>query len=148
MASRKKKDRNLYYEVLHEKHLKYVHFRKAGVSNNQAAFLVGFRAETGSRIWRKYQKGGDEALRPRKRGVPPGYRRALTPDQEKETKTLLRGSTPESLNLPYLVWNRISVKHLIWERFAVKLASRTISLYFARWGLTCRQKKIEILEPF
>ncbi|MDR1978687.1 MAG: winged helix-turn-helix domain-containing protein [Synergistaceae bacterium] len=121
--------------------------RNKGASNNQASALVGFRAETGSRIWLKYQSGGWEALKPRKRGAPLGHYRALTPEQEREIKLLVRGSTPQSLNLPYSVWNRESVKRLILEKYAIDLAMRTMSLYFSRWGFAY-QRKIELIDIF
>ena len=137
--------RSFHPDSLHEKHVEYVCFREKGMSNNQASALVGFRAETGSRIWAKYQNGGWDALKPRKRGAQLGYRRALTPVQEKEIKRLIRCFNPKNLNLPYPAWNRVSVKQLIAEKYAVNLAVRTISLYFSRWGFTYHRKRLEVM---
>ena len=81
--------RKLTPEALYERRLQYVRFRAAGISNNQASALVGFRAATGSETWKKYQKGGLEGLKVKRRGLPQGYKRALTPSQEEEIQEMI-----------------------------------------------------------
>jgi transposase len=123
-------------EALYERHLQYVRFRKAGISNNQASALVGFCATTGSKTWKKYQKEGLEGLKVKRRGLPQGYNRALTPSQEEEIQKTMANNTPDALGLPYSLWSREAAKRLILEKYGVDLALRTISLYFSRWGFT------------
>lgn len=128
--------RKLTPEALYERRLQYVRFRAAGISNNQASALVGFRAATGSETWKKYQKGGLEGLKVKRRGLPQGYKRALTPSQEEEIQEMIANNTPDALGLPYSLWSREAAKRLILEKYGVNLALRTISLYFSRWGFT------------
>jgi transposase len=128
--------RKIKPEALYERHVQYVRFRTAGMSNNQASALVGFSATTGSRTWKKYQTGGLESLKVKRRGLPQGYKRALTPSQEEEIQQMITNNTPDSLGLPYSLWSREAAKRLILEKYGVNLALRTLSLYFSRWGFT------------
>ena len=90
--------RKLTPEALYERRLQYVRFRTAGMSNNQASALVGFRcAGTGSVLWKKYQHTGLEGLKVKRRGLPKDYNRALTPAQEEEIKDLIAHYTPDKL---------------------------------------------------
>jgi transposase len=128
--------RKITPEALYERHLQYVRFRTAGISNNQASALVGFCAATGSATWKKYQKGGLEGLKVKRRGLPQGYGRALTPSQEEEIQKIIANNTPDALGLPYSLWSREAAKRLILEKYGVNVALRTMSLYFSRWGFT------------
>ena len=128
--------RKLTQEALYERRLQYVRFRTAGISNNQASALVGFRVATGSKIWKLYQETGLEGLKVKRRGLPKDYNRALTPVQEEEIKDLMAHHTPDELGLPYSLWCREAAKRLISEKCGVNLAIRTISSYFARWKFT------------
>lgn len=128
--------RRISGEALYERHLQYVRFRTSGMSNNQASAVVGLRPETGSRIWKKYQTQGVEGLKPKRRGVPRGCNRALSPEQEEDIQETLKNHTPDELRLPYSLWSREAVKRLILERYGLDLALRTMTLYFQRWGFT------------
>jgi transposase len=128
--------RKLTPEALYERRLQYVRFRTAGISNNQAAALVGFRATTGSQTWKKYQKCGIGGLKPLNRGLSMGYNRALSPTQENELRNILAHHTPDELGLLYSLWSREAVKRLIFEKYGIELALRTITLYFSRWNIT------------
>jgi transposase len=128
--------RKIKPEALYERRMQYVRFRTAGMSNNQASALVGFSATTGSKTWKKYQTGGLEGLKVKRRGLPQGYKRALTPGQEEEIQQMIANNTPDSLGLPYSLWSREAAKRLILEKYGVNLALRTLSLYFSRWGYT------------
>jgi len=113
-----------------------VRYRTAGMSNNQASALVGFRPTTGSETWKKYQEKGTEGLKVKRRGLPLGYNRALTPEQEAEIQDILARHTPDDLGLPYSLWSREAAKRLISEKYGIELALRTMTLYFSRWGFT------------
>jgi transposase len=128
--------RRLTPEALYERRLQYIRFRTAGISNNQASALVGFRVATGSDTWKKYREQGLEGLKVKKRGLPKDYNRALTPIQEEEIKGLIGHHTPDELGLPYSLWNREAVKRIISEKYGVELALRTITSYFVRWKFT------------
>jgi transposase len=128
--------RKLKPEALYERRMQYIRFRTAGISNNQASALVGFRVATGSTIWKKYQETGLEGLKIKRRGLPKDYNRALTPAQEEEIKNLMAHNSPDDLGLPYSLWGREAAKCLISKKFGVDLALRTITSYFARWKFT------------
>jgi transposase len=128
--------RKLTPEALYERRLQYVRFRTAGMSNNQASALVGFRATTGSQTWKKYQKCKLEGLKVKRRGRPMGCNRALLPAQEEEMRDMIAHHTPDELNLPYSLWSREAAKRLILEKYGIGLALRTMTLYFSRWNFT------------
>lgn len=128
--------RKLTPEALYERRLQYVRFREAGMSNNQASALVGFGYVTGSRIWKKYKDQGLEGLKVKRRGLPLGHNRALSPAQEEEIQALMSNHTPDEIGLPYSLWSRESAQRMIAERYDIKLALRTMTLYFSRWNFT------------
>ena len=128
--------RRISQDALYERRLQYVRLRTSGMSNNQASAVVGLRPETGSRIWKKYQEQGAASLKLRRRGVPKGCNRALSPEQEEDLQEVLKNHTPDELQLPYSLWSREAVKRLIHERYGIELALRTMTLCFQRWGFT------------
>ena len=97
--------RKLTAEALYERRMQYVRFRTTGISNNQASALVGFRATTGSETWKRYREQGLEGLKVKRRGLPQGYNRALTPEQEEEIRNMIVNHTPDELGLPYSLWS-------------------------------------------
>jgi transposase len=128
--------RKLTPEALYERRLQYVRFRASGMSNNQASALVGFRVATGSETWKKYQEQGLKGLKVKRRGLPQGYNRFLSLTQEEEIQAIMAQHTPDEVGLPYSLWSREASQRLISERYGIKLALRTMTLYFSRWNFT------------
>ena len=128
--------RELTPEALYERRLQYVRFRSAGISNNQASALVGFRVATGSDTWKKFQEQGLEGLKVKKRGRQYGNSRLLSFAQEKEMLSILAHHAPDEVGLPYSLWSREAVQRIIAERYGIKVALRTMTLYFSRWNFT------------
>lgn len=85
---------------------------------------------------RKYEKGGADALRARRRGKPPGEHRALEGWQCAAVLKLIGENMPDQLKMPFVLWTRAAVRDLIAERFGVTLALTTMGNYLRRWGLT------------
>lgn len=71
-----------------------------------------------------------------KTGRPPGLRRVLTSEQEKETQRLIRDRTPDELKMPYALWTRQAVRELIQRRYDRELHVRSVGKYLKRWGFT------------
>lgn len=128
--------RRISQEALYERRLQYVRLRTSGMSNNQAAAVVGLRPETGSRMWKKYKEQGLSGLKPGRRGLRKGSNRLLSPEQEEDLQEVLKTHTPDELQLPYSLWSREAVKRLIHERYGIEVALRTMTLFFQRWGFT------------
>jgi len=85
--------------------------------------------------WKRYQEGGWEALKARKRG-PKGGSRKLTAEQELEVQRLIAEKAPDQLKLKYALWTREAVGQLIKKRYGVVYALQSLSVVLKRWGFT------------
>lgn len=82
-----------------------------------------------------YGSGGVSALKAGKRGRPKAPA-ALRPHQCATVVTLISNSSPEQLQLDFMLWTRQAVLDLIRRRFGVKLSLSTVGRLLRRWGLT------------
>ncbi|PSJ47417.1 IS630 family transposase [Zobellella endophytica] len=108
----------------------------SGHSRQQIAEVLDVHYGTVCRWIRGYQQQGETGFQLGKRGRRTGEDRLLTPAQEDTLQQLLREKCPDQLNLPFALWSRPAIKALIWQRWRVKIATRTLSTYLARWGFT------------
>ncbi len=113
-----------------------IRLRKKGLSNKEAAEIVGISPSHGSTIWQKYQRGGINAIKPGIRGRQLGAKRTLTPDQETALQKLLIDKNPRQLKLPFALWTRDAVRLAIKQRYDLELPIRTVGEYLHRWGFT------------
>jgi len=128
--------RKLTMPELNERRRQAVQCRISGMGLKETAELCGMSRNTVNLAWQRYKAGGWKAVRVWKTGRPPGLRRILTSEQEKETQRLIRDRTPDQLKMPYALWNRQAVRELIQRRYDRKLAVRSIGKYLKRWGFT------------
>jgi transposase len=81
-----------------------------------------------------YRRGGDAALKSRRRGRPPGSR--LAGHQPATTVRMITDRCPDQLRLPFALWTRDAVRQLIESRFGISLSVWTVGRYLKKWGFT------------
>ena len=86
--------------------------------------------------WKRYRKGGWDALKKQHRGFPKGVSRKLTEKQEREIQRLITDKTPDQLKMKFSLWTRDAVRQLIRERYGVDYALQSLSVLLKRWGFT------------
>lgn len=128
--------RRLSPATQYELRKQYIRLRKKGMSNLLAAETVGLSVTRCSNIWRMYQSGGLESIKPKPRGRRHGEQRQLTAEQETELQVLLVDKTPDQLKFAFALWTRDAVRLLIKKKYAMDLPLRTITDYLKRWGFT------------
>jgi len=87
-----------------------------------------------------HRRGGDAALAAKKRG-PKGERGKLKGWQAAKVCNLIRDRHPEQLKLPFFLWTSQAVRELIRRQFGVRVSSRSVRRYLARWGFTPQKPK-------
>ena len=113
-----------------------IRLRKQGIPNQVLAEGLGISFYHASRIWQRYVKGGNKAIKLRVRGRQEGEKRTLTAEQEAQVKRDLIDKTPDQLKLSFALWTREAVKLLITHRFRIEMPIRTVGEYLKRWGFT------------
>ena len=78
-----------------------------------AARAIGVSRRNGSRWVGLYRVGGLKFLRQLRRGRRAGDNRRLTLVEERRIQELVSSSTPEELNIGYVLWTREAVSQLI-----------------------------------
>ena len=107
-----------------------------GLSQRQAARLVGVNEDTVGKWVRRFRAGGEAAIARGRRGRRPQEQLVLVPWQRAQIVKAIRESNPDQLQLPFALWTREAVRDLIERRFGVRLAIRTVGDYLRRWGFT------------
>ena len=128
--------RTLSPETQYELRKQLIRLRKKGMTNAEAAEIVGISASRASTVWQTYLSGGIEAIKPKQRGRRFGEKRRLTVEQEAAVQKLLVDKTPDQLKLSFALWTREAVHQTILRCYSIDLPLRTITDYLKRWGLT------------
>lgn len=128
--------RTLNQQTQYELRKQVVRLRKKGLSNQEISTIVGLCQSHVSTIWKKYERGGLDAIKPGLRGRRHGAQRELTAEQEAGLQTLLVDKTPDQLRLSFALWTRDAVRLAIKQIYGIDLPLRTITDYLKRWGFT------------
>lgn len=128
--------RSLTDEVRAALRLRAIAARQAGFPTATIAAILGVRAESVSRWFLAYQRGGLEAVPGDRTGRPMGSGRRLSVAQESRLEALVVASTPADQGIASGLWTRQAVRQLILQEFGLRLAIRTVGDYLRRWGLT------------
>lgn len=110
--------------------------RTLGMSNSQAAELVGVTSQAVRNWLKAHAKGGASALAARKRGRRQGEKRRLSAEQAAVIAELVRDRCPDQLKLPFYLWTRAAVAKLVEERFGIVVSEKTAGRYLKEWGFT------------
>ena len=125
-----------------ERRMQVIKLRNQGWTYEDIARQLGLSRTGVFDICQRYQAQGEPALQDKRCGRPLGTLRALSADQERETRQLLIDKTPDGLQLDFALWSRPAVQQLIKQRYALKLTLQSVGTYLRRWGFT-PQKPVE-----
>ncbi|WIY07523.1 helix-turn-helix domain-containing protein [Amycolatopsis mongoliensis] len=117
---------------------------EAGVTRAEVARLFGVSRKTVGAWVAAYQRKGDEAFRPRRRGRRPGEQFALSAAQQAWVVRTIVDGPPEDCGLPQRLWTRQAIAELVRREFGILISSPTVSQYLARWGLVEERRLVEM----
>ena len=100
----------------------------------EVAKVLGVTRQAVGKWVQAYRKGGEKALKAKKRGRPKGG--LLLSWQAAQIAKAVVDHHPEQLRLPFCLWTREAVAQLIERRFGIRVSVWTTGRYLARWGFT------------
>lgn len=128
--------RKLKPEVQQQLRNQAIRLRKSGRTYGEIGEIVGVHPTNVCKWWKAYERGGQKAVRQKKRGRRHGACRTLSKDQEHQLQRMIRDKCPDQLKLPFALWTRIAVKQLIEQLWSIRMPIRTVGEYLKRWGFT------------
>ncbi|HYQ62577.1 helix-turn-helix domain-containing protein [Actinophytocola sp.] len=137
--------RSLSAEALEDLRRRAVAAVESGVSRSEVARLFGVSRKTVGAWVAAYQRLGDDALRPKRRGRRPGEQLALSPARQDTTMRTIVDGTPDKHGMPHWLWTRQAVAELVNREFRVLLSPATVWKYLVRWGLITEPRLLEVM---
>ena len=106
-----------------------------GISKSEAARVHKVSRFSVIQWVQEYESGGVNALKAQKRGRPkePSL---LKPHQCATIVKLISNSTPDQLQLDFMLWTREAVIELVRRRCGVKVSLSTVGRFLKSWGMT------------
>jgi transposase len=126
--------RSLSRDARHERRVQVIRLRNQGLTYDQIASFTGLSRTGVFNICKRYQVGGEQALRDATGGRRIGEKRRLSPEQEQSIFRTISEETPNQHRLPFEQWSRPAVLQLIRQLYGIDLPVRTMGLYLSRWG--------------
>lgn len=117
-----------------------------GMSRLKVARLLGVSRQAVEKWVIAYQKGGQKALYPKKRGVKPGQRSKLSIDQKQWVQEAIEKHDPEYWGLSFPLWTSTAVIQLIDEQFNVRISLSTMGRWLRAWGFVRRRATRRAIE--
>ncbi|HWD02082.1 MAG TPA: helix-turn-helix domain-containing protein [Amycolatopsis sp.] len=117
---------------------------ESGATRAEVARLFGVSRKTVGAWVAAYQRRGDEAFRPRRRGRRPGEQFALPAAQQAWVVRTIVAGLPELCGLPQRLWTRQAISELVRREFGILISSPTVSQYLTRWGLVEEHRLLEM----
>lgn len=105
-----------------------------GVKQIDVAKILGVTRQAVGKWVSVYRRGGEKALKERRRGRPRGG--SLLPWQAAQIAKAVVDRPPEQLKLPFYLWTREAVSQLIEKRFGIRISVWTVGRYLSRWNFT------------
>lgn len=128
--------RTLTQEAQEEVRRHAIKMLNRGRTQLEVAKELGIYPTTLTRWWKRYQQGGWNALKKKKRGRRLGEDRKLSMEQELHIQKLIVDKTPDQLKMRFALWTREAVRQLIIQEFGVEYNLKTMSEVLRRWGFT------------
>ena len=107
-----------------------------GLTQARAAELFGVDLRSVERWVAAWRRGGNAALRARKRGQRPEAQKALGKAAQYRLGRIIKTKTPEQVGLHGQLWTRPLVGELIEAEHGIGLSKKTIGIYLRSWGLS------------
>lgn len=126
---------------LYQTRLEIARLYREGVGVMEIVRRTGVSWPTVNAAIKSYVAGGDEALKPTRRGRKLGTGRELSPEQEAyifkricTRRPWLCGIKHPYLNSKIGLWNRDVVRQLIKDKLEIELSVKSVGQYLERWG--------------
>ena len=107
-----------------------------GLSQGQAAQLVGVHRQTVNTWVKRYREQGEDGVLDGRRVSPRRGKGILSVEEADQIRQWIIEQTPDQLELPFGLWTSRAVRELIERRLAKRLGLTAVQLYLRRWGLT------------
>jgi transposase len=107
-----------------------------GLSQGQAAQLVGVHRQTVNTWVKRYREQGEDGVLDGRRVSPRRGKGILSAEEADQIRQWIVEQTPDQLELPFGLWTSRAVRELIERRLAKRLGLTAVQLYLRRWGLT------------
>jgi transposase len=107
-----------------------------GLSQGQAARMVGVHRQTVNLWLKRYRQQGEEGVLDGRRVSPRRGKGALGAEEAGEIRRCIVEQTPDQLGLPFALWTSRAVRELIERHLGKRLGLTAVQLYLRRWGLT------------
>lgn len=128
--------RTLSQEAQFERRKRAVRLHRKGHSIAQIMDTMGMAYNTVRHCIAVAETGGLAALKPKAVGRKNGQKRKLSQSQEELVQRLICDKRPDQFKMEFALWNRAAVGQLIEQECGVKLPTRSVGNYLARWGFT------------
>src|SRR5919199_2303221 len=109
---------------------------RQGLSQGQAAQVVGVHRQTVNTWVRRHRERGEEGVLDGRRVSPRRGKGILSAEEAGRIRRWIVAQTPDGLGLPFALWTSRAVRELIERRFAKRLGLTAVQAYLRRWGLT------------
>src|SRR3712207_834721 len=119
---------------------------RQGLSQGQAAQLVGVHRQTVNTWVKRHRAQGEEGLLDGRRVSPRRGKGILSADEAGQVRAWIVERTPDQLGLPFALWTSRAVRELIARRLAKRLGLTAVQLYLQRWGLTPQKPLVRAKE--
>jgi transposase len=137
----KQDGRTLDNAALEERRRIIIHMKENGSREKDIRAATGCCRQVIYNLWNnwtqcKVELREEKVIKVKPAGTKIGERRKLTPQQEKEIKSLIKDKYPDQLKLDFALWTREAVKELIQQQFGIMISIRAVGDYLKRWGFT------------
>lgn len=115
--------------------IRTIHAIRGGMRRGKAAETFQVTTQAIRNWYRKFEKGGWDALtgkprgRPKTGGILKGWQAA-------RICQMIRDRVPDQLRMPFVLWTADAVRELISRKYGVKVSTRTVQRYLKAWGFT------------
>jgi transposase len=117
-----------------------------GLSQGQAAQMVGVHRQTVN-IWlKRYRQQGEDGVLDGRRVSPRRGKGALSAEEAGQVRAWIVEQTPDQLGLPFALWTSRAVRELIEQRLGKRLGPTAVQLYLQRWDLTPQKPLVRAKE--
>jgi transposase len=106
-----------------------VRMSKQGKTNPEIAQMLDVSERHIRSVKKFYADQGITGIKPKRRGRRSGEQRKLTPEQEREIKSVIIDNHPEQLRLPGCMWTRNNIRDLIKRKFKIAMPLSTLGYY-------------------